>query len=60
MPVLYESFENADLWAESEDKQMNKIMIKIDGMMCGMGEAHVCDAIRKAVPCEKKGFYGRQ
>ncbi len=26
----------------------------IDGMMCGMCEAHVCDAIRKAVPSAKK------
>lgn len=28
--------------------------MKIDGMMCGMCEAHVCDAIRKAVPSAKK------
>lgn len=28
--------------------------LKIDGMMCGMCEAHVCDAIRKAVPAAKK------
>ena len=28
--------------------------LKIDGMMCGMCEAHVCDAIRKAVPSAKK------
>lgn len=33
---------------------MNKITLKIDGMMCGMCEAHVCDAIRKAVPAAKK------
>ena len=33
---------------------MNKITMKIDGMMCGMCEAHVCDAIRKAVPEAKK------
>ncbi|MBR0131334.1 MAG: cation transporter [Firmicutes bacterium] len=33
---------------------MNKITIGIDGMMCGMCEAHVCDAIRKAVPSAKK------
>ena len=33
---------------------MNKITIRIDGMMCGMCEAHVADAIRKAVPSAKK------
>lgn len=39
---------------ESGDEQMNRITMKIDGMMCGMCEAHVCDAIRKAVPSAKK------
>ena len=33
---------------------MIKTTLKIDGMMCGMCEAHVCDAIRKAVPGAKK------
>lgn len=33
---------------------MIKTTIKIDGMMCGMCEAHVSDAIRKAVPSAKK------
>ncbi|MBQ7547623.1 MAG: cation transporter [Clostridia bacterium] len=33
---------------------MIKTTVKIDGMMCGMCEAHVCDAIRKAVPATKK------
>ena len=33
---------------------MYKTIVKIDGMMCGMCEAHVCDAIRKAVPAAKK------
>ena len=33
---------------------MIKTIMKIDGMMCGMCEAHVCDAIRKAVPEAKK------
>lgn len=33
---------------------MIKTTVKIDGMMCGMCEAHVCDAIRKAVPAAKK------
>lgn len=33
---------------------MNKITIKVEGMKCGMCEAHVCDVIRKAVPSAKK------
>ena len=33
---------------------MIKTTMKIDGMMCGMCEAHVCDAIRKEVPAAKK------
>ncbi len=33
---------------------MIKTTMKIDGMMCGMCEAHICDAIRKAVPSAKK------
>ena len=33
---------------------MIKTTMKIDRMMCGMCEAHVCDAIRKAVPDAKK------
>ena len=33
---------------------MIKTVLKIDGMMCGMCEAHVCDAIRNAVPSAKK------
>lgn len=33
---------------------MIRTTMKIDGMTCGMCEAHVCDAIRKAVPEAKK------
>ena len=33
---------------------MFKTTVKIDGMMCGMCEAHVNDAIRKAFPDAKK------
>ena len=29
---------------------MIKTIVKIDGMVCGMCEAHVCGAIRRAVP----------
>lgn len=34
--------------------EMQKITVKIDGMMCGMCEAHICDAIRRAFPEAKK------
>ncbi len=33
---------------------MVKTTLKIDGMMCGMCEAHICDAIRNAIPKAKK------
>ena len=33
---------------------MFKTTLKIDGMMCSMCEAHICDVIRKAVPGAKK------
>ena len=33
---------------------MVRTILKIDGMMCGMCEAHICDTIRKAVPSAKK------
>jgi len=33
---------------------MKKVTMKIQGMMCGMCEAHVCEAIRKAVPSARK------
>lgn len=33
---------------------MIKTTLKIDGMMCPMCEAHICDSIRKAVPDAKK------
>ena len=44
---------------ESESGSMIKTTMKIDGMMCGMCEAHVCDAIRKAVPGAKKATASR-
>ena len=33
---------------------MIKTTAKIDGMMCAMCEAHICDTIRRAVPGAKK------
>ena len=33
---------------------MVKTTLKIEGMMCSMCEAHLCDAIRKAIPSAKK------
>lgn len=32
---------------------MIRITVKVDGMMCGMCEAHVNDAIRKSLPIKK-------
>ena len=32
---------------------MIKTTLKIDGMMCGMCESHVNDAVRKAFPVKK-------
>lgn len=32
---------------------MQKITLKIDGMMCGMCEAHINDAVRAAFPVKK-------
>ena len=34
-------------------KQMEKITVMIDGMMCGMCESHVNDAIRRVFPVKK-------
>ena len=36
-----------------------KTTLKIDGMACPMCEAHVCEAIRKAVPAAKKASASR-
>ena len=33
---------------------MIKTILKIDGMMCSMGEAHINDVIRRTVPDAKK------
>ncbi|MEE3450403.1 MAG: heavy-metal-associated domain-containing protein [Acutalibacteraceae bacterium] len=33
---------------------MTKITLKIEGMVCGMCEAHICDVIRKTVSSAKK------
>jgi len=33
---------------------MIKTIIKIDGMICGMCEVHICDTIRKTVPGAKR------
>ncbi len=32
---------------------MNQITVKIDGMMCGMCESHINDAVRRAFPAKK-------
>ena len=33
---------------------MKKITLKIDGMMCGMCESHINDAVRRAFPDVRK------
>ena len=33
---------------------MIKTILRIEGMMCPMCEAHICDTIRKAIPGAKK------
>ena len=33
---------------------MIKTTLKIEGMMCSMCEAHICETIRKTVPAAKK------
>ena len=33
---------------------MTKVTVRIDGMMCGMCEAHINDTIRKVYPTAKK------
>lgn len=33
---------------------MFKTTLAIEGMMCGMCEAHICDTIRKTIPSAKK------
>ncbi len=33
---------------------MNKIVLRIDGMACGMCEAHMNDTVRKALPEAEK------
>lgn len=32
---------------------MTKITVQVDGMMCGMCESHVNDAVRRAFPVKK-------
>jgi len=36
------------------ENRMDKVILKINGMMCAMCEAHICETIRKAVPAAKK------
>ena len=39
---------------------MLKITVRVNGMMCGMCESHVNDAVRKAFPVKKvTSSYGR-
>lgn len=36
---------------------MIKYTVRIDGMQCGMCEAHVNDAVRKAFPVKKSQLF---
>ena len=36
-----------------EDNNMIKTTVKVDGMMCGMCESHVNDAVRKVFQVDK-------
>ena len=38
---------------------MTKYTVKVDGMQCGMCEAHVNDTVRKAFPNVKKVYHYR-
>jgi len=40
-------------WKREETGKMNRMILKIDGMACGMCESHVNDAIRRAFPVKK-------
>ncbi len=46
-PVVEQATQN-NIYQNKEDFTMNKVTLKIDGMMCPMCEAHVKEAIRKA------------
>mgnify|MGYP002227653021 FL=1 len=39
---------NSIVITEMEDNNMIKTTVKVDGMMCGMCESHVNDAVRRA------------
>ena len=39
---------------------MNKVTVKVDGMMCGMCEAHISDTVRKVYPNAKKVVSSRK
>ena len=52
--IGYPGHENRDCENKKEDSDMIKTTMKIEGMMCGMCESHVCGAIRKAVPAAQK------
>ncbi len=39
---------------------MYKITVQVDGMMCGMCESHINDAVRKALPVKRvKSSHGK-
>ena len=44
---------NSIVITEMEDNNMIKTTVKVDGMMCGMCESHVNDAVRRAFQVDK-------
>ena len=44
---------NSIVITEMEDNNMIKTTVKVDGMMCGMCESHVNEAIRNAFKVKK-------
>ena len=38
---------------KGDEEIMQQITVKIEGMMCGMCESHINDAVRRALPVKK-------
>ena len=51
---------NSIVITEMEDNNMIKTTVKVDGMMCGMCESHVNDAVRKAFHSNFMGLPSRE
>jgi copper chaperone CopZ len=47
-------FQGIELAIANRRRTMNITTVKIDGMMCSMCEAHICETIRRAFPDARK------